>query len=234
MRTVYRVLAIIMAGIVPIVLILTSVRILFSKPTLDIEYRAPGFPADPYGFTLEERLYYGKLAIEYLHNDQDINFLGDQRFPAGQQAPLPSCLQMEDCTRLYNERELVHMEDVKVVLKQAINIWWVGLAILAVLGVWAWRAGWLGDYRFGLRLGGWVTVGIVVVVLIGVALLFGVFFELFHRTFFSAGSYMFLTSDTLIRLFPERLWRDAFIGVGVLSMVFGLLLGVFLRKRKAD
>jgi integral membrane protein (TIGR01906 family) len=34
------------------------------------------------------------------------------------------------------------------------------------------------------------------------------FFSTFHSLFFEEGTWVFLRSDTLIRLFPERFWMD--------------------------
>jgi uncharacterized membrane protein len=62
-------------------------------------------------------------------------------------------------------------------------------------------------------------------------LAFGFFFIFFHEIFFKEGTWMFYYSDTLIRLFPERFWRDTFLMVGGLSGIGGLLLGFGLRQR---
>ena len=43
------------------------------------------------------------------------------------------------------------------------------------------------------------------------------------RLLFKAGTWTFLYSDTLIRLFPERFWQDTFLVVGGLSAVLGLV-----------
>jgi uncharacterized membrane protein len=64
-----------------------------------------------------------------------------------------------------------------------------------------------------------------------VLLSFNVLFVAFHNVFFQAGTWMFLFSDTLIRLFPERFWRDTFIAVGVLSGGAGLAIAYFLRLK---
>ena len=43
---------------------------------------------------------------------------------------------------------------------------------------------------------------------------------------------MFEWSDTLIRMFPERFWRDIFILVGALSLGGGLALAYLTRPSK--
>ena len=89
----------------------------------------------------------------------------------------------------------------------------------------------MADYRRGLALGGWLTVGLIVAILMGVALSFNSLFTEFHRIFFTGDTWIFLYSDTLIRLFPIRFWQDGFILMGCFSLVSGVALGlIFSRK----
>ncbi len=141
-----------------------------------------------------------------------------------------SCQFMEDCTRLYNDRELGHMLDVKNVVQAALKVWYGSVIVLAVLWVWSGRSGWSADYRRGLRRGGWLTVFLLGGIILFVLLAFGVIFVAFHQVFFESGTWTFFYSDTLIRLFPERFWRDTFIAVGVLAGGAGLLLGRFVKE----
>ncbi len=41
--------------IVPLALLFVGLRLLLTPAFLQVEYRMPGFPADDYGFTLEDR-----------------------------------------------------------------------------------------------------------------------------------------------------------------------------------
>lgn len=204
--------------LLPVALALTAVRLLFTPLFLQMEYSMPGFPQDTFGFTKEDRLYWSNIAMEYLLNDAGIEFLGDLRF--------------EDGTPVYNERELRHMLDVKNAIKMAFNVWMVSLGALLLLGVWAFRGGWWAAFRRGLRRGGWLTAGLIAAILVSVAAAFGVFFVAFHNVFFEPGTWMFLYSDTLIRLFPERFWRDIFIYVGALTLAAALAIVFATRKSK--
>jgi integral membrane protein (TIGR01906 family) len=208
--------------LVPIVLIGLGLRALLSPLFLQIEYNMPYFPPDEYGFTKEDRLRWAPIALNYLLNDEDISYLGDLRF--------------DDGTPLYNERELSHMDDVKRVTQGALRVWYVSLALLALLSVWAWSAGWWQDYRLGLMRGGWLMVGLAVavglIVVVGIAIdpnVFWNFFAGFHSLFFEGDSWMFLFSDTLIRLFPIRFWQDAFLLAAVIALGGGIALGLGLR-----
>ncbi len=216
--------------LVPFALIGIGLRILLTPLFLQIEYNMPYFPADEYGFTKEDRLQWAPYALDYLVNNEDIRYLSDLEFDNG--------------TPLYNERELSHMDDVKLVTQGALRVWYVTLALLLLLGIWAWfgrsasAAQWWPDYRLGLRRGGWLIVGLAVtiglIVVMGIAVnpnVFWNFFAGFHSLFFEGDSWMFLYSDTLIRLFPLRFWQDAFLWAAAVALVGGIGLALGLKPK---
>ena len=227
-----KILSWIVTILVPVVLVLTAIRLLLTPGFVNLEYNTPAFPEDRYGFTKAERIYWAEISLDYLLNDEDISFLGDLRFPEGQQVPPTSCQFMDDCTRFYNDRELIHMQDVKDVVGVALNVWYASLIVLVVLSIWAWLGNWVPDYRRGLARGGWLTAILIGSLLIFVLIAFGILFVAFHEVFFDPGSWRFYYTDSLIRLFPERFWRDTFLAVGLFAGGIGLLMGVLLRDRK--
>ncbi len=227
----HKILSWVVTILVPVILVLTSVRVLLSPVFINIEYNLPGFPPDPYGFRREDRLYWSDIARNYLLNEEGITYLADLRFPDGQTAPPASCSLMDDCTKLYNDRELKHMLDVKNVVRSALNIWIVCAIVLIGLGVWAWFGGWWQHFQWGLGRGGWLTIGILASLILFVLLAFGIIFVAFHNVFFDSGTWTFHYSDTLIRLFPERFWRDAFLAVGLLAGGSGLVIGLLLGRK---
>lgn len=191
----------------PVLLVLTIVRLLLTPLFLQLEYNLPAFPADPYGFTKSERLYWSRIALDYLLNNKGIEFLGDLKFDNG--------------NPVYNQRELKHMVDVKNVVQKVLLVWYLLAAFFILAGVmeWKWQA-W-GEFRSALARGGLLTIIVLIFVLVFVLMGFGVFFVAFHNVFFEPGTWTFLWSDTLIRLFPERFWRDTFLFVGGLAMLIG-------------
>jgi integral membrane protein (TIGR01906 family) len=220
----FTILSSIVALLVPIALIGLGLRFLLSPLFLQLEYNMPYFPPDEYGFTKEDRLKWAPYALNYLTNNADISYLGDLKF--------------EDRTPLYNERELSHMDDVKRVTQGSLRVWYVSLAILLLLGVWAWLGGWWQAYRLGLMRGGWLMVGLAVtvglIVVVGIAVnpnVFWNFFAGFHSLFFEGDSWLFLYSDTLIRLFPIRFWQDAFLLAAVIALGGGIALGLGLKAK---
>jgi len=210
--------------LIPIALIGLGLRILLSPVFLKIEYNMPYFPPDTYGFTKADRLKWAPYALDYLVNSADISYLGDLKFGDG--------------SPLYNERELSHMADVKRVTQNALNVWYISLSILVLLGIWSWRGDWTQAYRQGLMRGGWLMVGLSVLIgviaVIGIAInpdLFFSFFTAFHHLFFSGDSWLFLFSDTLIRLFPIRFWQDAFLFAAIIALGGGAALGLGFRAK---
>jgi integral membrane protein (TIGR01906 family) len=217
--------------LVPIGLVLGAIRIVLNPWYPKLEYRTPWFPAESYGFTRAERENYAMIALEYLNTRKDINLLMDLRFPPGHTVPPLSCMEMTDCNLVFNDRELLHMIDVKYVLGIALPVGYAVIVGLLLLGLWAWKANWWMDYISALRRGGWLIIAILLSLVVLVVGVFDWFFTKFHKIFFSSGTWQFYTSDTLIRLFPERFWMDTFIIVGGIAALGGLAL-IFLAKKR--
>jgi integral membrane protein (TIGR01906 family) len=210
--------------LIPMALLGLAIRVLLLPVFYQIEYNMPYFPPDEYGFTKADRLKWAPYAVNYLISSADISYLGDLKF--------------EDGSPLYNERELSHMRDVKNVTQGALRLWYLSLALLAVLGIWAWFGGGWQYYLLGLQRGGWLMVGLAIligtIVLVGIAVnpnVFDEFFVLFHSLFFEGNSWLFYFSDTLIRLFPIRFWEDAFLLAAVIALGGGLALGLGIKPK---
>jgi len=200
----------------PFVILMISVRLLITPFFAQAAYNLPGFPEDPYGFTLQDRLRWSEPSIRYLVNNEAIDYLENLKFDDG--API------------FNDRELSHMVDVKGVVTGMR----VALAIFVVIiAVCTWVL--LKNERrdvinAAFHAGGWGVIGLIAAILLFVAISFNQLFTWFHQIFFTDGTWQFYTSDTLIRLFPMRFWRDAFVFVGVLSLILGGILIIITRK----
>ena len=201
--------------LIPVILVLTSVRLLMTKPFVRFNYALPGFPTDPYGFTEEDRLNLAPIALEYLLNKAGIKFLGDQQF--------------EDGTPVYNARELGHMEDVKEVTRAAQTVWRLGLIAAVATSMLLWRVAgskYLGEtLQDGAKLAALLMLVLLVLLIVG----FSVLFVGFHEVFFDPDTWAFPFSDTLIRLFPERFWQVAFATIGVATLIQAGLLYLISR-----
>ncbi len=207
-----------MTVLIPLIIIMFSVRLLITPLYPQVAYRLPGFPDDPYGFTLEDRLHWSEFSINYLVNRQDISYLESLTFENGQ--------------GIFNARELRHMEDVKLVvtgMRVALIGAVVGLLLVTVVSV---KRCWKDLILYAYWRGGWAVIGIISAILVFVVLNFNKLFNWFHQIFFESGTWQFHPSNTLIRLFPLRFWQDAFIFVGVLSFLIGVLVMAISRKQR--
>lgn len=216
--TIQKVLGWVVTGLTPVIILMLSVRLLITPAFARLEYRLPGFPADPFGFSMSDRLRWSEPAINYLVNSEDITFLEQLKF--------------EDGDPVFNARELSHMQDVKVVVTGMRIALAAGMVILLAITTLAVKQGLRSRLLRAYRRGGWALIGLIGAILFFVALNFTNLFTWFHQLFFESGTWQFFTSDTLIRLFPMRFWRDAFIFVGILSLVMGALVIFFSRYRK--
>lgn len=216
MKILMKIFQALVAIAIPLVLILTGLRIFFTPPFVIVEYNVPGFPEDPYGFTKTERIHWANLTLKYLDNDEGIEFLADLRF--------------DDGTPVFNERELSHMVDVKIFFQAAMWSWFGLLILMAAAGIAAWRTRTLKYYWQAVSAGGWLTLGIIGLILATVILNFNALFTAFHQIFFEGDTWLFYFSDTLIRLFPMRLWQDLFIAIGVFTIAGALFFALKGRR----
>ena len=126
-----------------------------------------------------------------------------------------------DGSPVLNERERGHMADVRTVFR---GLWVLAIASAVVLAVASRRANRARTWRAvrGGAIG--LTIGVVVVGVVGLVA-FDQLFELFHRIFFPAGSYLFdPTTDRLVQLFPFQFWEETAMVVGV--VIIAIALGV--------
>ncbi len=190
--------------VMPIFLVLTSVRLVANEVFLWLEYHRPGFPDDPYGLTRDERLTYGPYGVRYMTNDANISYLARIEIDGG-----PA----------FREKELKHMEDVKVVGRAAFQMHTaLTLTLLAAAAALAWRRDTRHDLRVAISGGGVFTIGLMLTLVVSAVAAWDMFFDGFHSVFFEGDSWRFYTSDTLIRLYPEQFWFDAAIMIGMLTL----------------
>jgi integral membrane protein (TIGR01906 family) len=221
-----RLLAFLIALALPFLLVVSSIRLVANDWLIHFEYNTrPGFPADPYGFTLADRT---RLAMDGLYSV----------LPQGegmirlQQAKLP------DGSPAFNEREIKHMQDVRMLMGLVFPIQLIGLALIVLLGIVLHRfAAWRRVVPTGLKWGAILTLTLLAVLIGYVLINFDAFFLTFHQMFFAGDTFLFLYTDTLIRLYPEVLWSDASILIGVLTVMMAVALlvisGAWLKKVKS-
>ena len=215
-----------MAILVPPLLVTGALRVLATETFVRAELGRDGFPADRYGLPDDER---ERLALVGLRSIA----------PRSEGIVLLERERLLDGSTAFTERELTHMEDVRLLFGVLLVGQLVVLAALVVLGLVLARTRLRCVVPRGLRAGSLGTLGIAVLAVPFMLLGFDRFFTRFHEVFFEGDSWQFSTRDTLIRLYPQQLWQDVSILAATLTVgqavVVGLLAWWWLRtiRRRA-
>jgi len=194
--------------IIPLVIVLTAIRVALTPLFISVEYRLPGFPPDEFGFTTEDRLFWSDYSIDYL-----LGRISHQDLTA---------TRLSDGTPLFNQRELAHMLDVRILTHQVLLFWRVLLLLLLTLTIVTVRSNMTRALVDSVKRGALLTILIIFAVLLYLAINFNQLFTQFHQLFFEGDSWLFLMSDNLIRLFPLRFWRDIFLFIGGMSLIMSI------------
>lgn len=198
---------------IPVVLASMVVAALISPAFITYEYASGRLPADRFGLPPDGRREGAVTTVRAL-------------VPGGPPVgSLRGLTEPSTGTSLYTERELGHLSDVRTVNRGVYLVTLLsGFGVMAGLTalfrrpesrVLGWRA---------LRNGGLLTAGLALTCAILALTAFEQLFAAMHAAFFAPGTFVFNSSDALIRLFPERLFTDAAIILGGLLLVSGTLI----------
>ncbi len=131
---------------------------------------------------------------------------------------------------LYNQREILHMRDVKDLMQLTFRVHEISFVFLVgyVVVVFLWtRERALRQLAVQTIVAGASTVVLLGVGAIAVVLGFDRLFEQFHLLSFSNDFWRLNpATDRLIQMFPEGFWFDVTLGVGVLTAIEGGLVAM--------
>jgi len=208
----------------PIFLICTNVRLVINSPLLyeydfaryDIESRT-GLPREEFRRATDQIVDYFNGPDEWL--DVRVQWEGRE-------------------VSLYKEREVLHMRDVKGLVRgvYAAGLWTGGYVVLfAVAGALLARRRFLPVLASGVK---WSAIGsVAVIVLVGIASLvaFDPIFTAFHKLSFSNDLWLLdPNTDYLLKMFPEGFFLDATLAIAAFTVAeFAVLAGAIalLRRR---
>lgn len=188
-----------------------AVELLATDSYLVFEYGKASFPPDPFGYTQQQRFILASTNIHYVR----AHLPGDELSK-----------QFLNGVPVYNLREVSHMADVQTVFQSVTRVWQAVFILLLLMGLIFWQQGERWTLASAIQSGGVVASGLVVSIALFALFSWQVWFDLFHRFFFTDGSWLFNYSDTLIRLFPLKFWFDATFTLTTFSLAGGLLLAV--------
>ena len=131
---------------IPVIVSVLAVLVLLSPLFIFIEYNRPGFPEDSYGFSTEERMVFGNQTRRYLITSDSLDVL--------------RALSFEDGEPIYKESELSHLEDVKVLLRSVLWVFYGAAGVFAFGNTIFRRRGWQDELISSIALGGKITAGL--------------------------------------------------------------------------
>ena len=198
---------------VPIFLIATSVRWVINAPILySYGFDRYGIP-DRTGIERSELISVGRQIRDYFNDREKYLVVSAVRY--GVEVP-----------RLYNSREVLHMKDVKGLVRgvyRAQEVTGVYLLAFTAVGLWLGRRAFLP--RLGLygAAGGALTIGLVALAGIASVIGFGYVFLLFHQISFTNDLWILdPRTDVLLMMFPQGFFFDATMWIAGSTIVGAL------------
>ena len=190
---------------IPVFLILSNVMLMMSPEWLTFQYSQPGFPKAE-RFNDKDRWYNASESIEYVRGNRTL----DQFKALG----------------VYEDREIKHMVDVRILVDQVkIVLPVTGLLLLIALVALARDKSTRGYAAQGLIRGAMLTIILFVAVGVFAAVGFNTFFTLFHRVFFQGDTWLFLYTDSLIQFYPLPFWFATSLTLIGATMVEAIVVG---------
>ena len=214
------VITVLFIAMVPIFLIAFNVRWVINFPPL-YSYGFDRYDIVRYtGIERDELISAGKQIRDYFNNDTE---LLEIRVVVG------GILVMN----LYNEREVLHMRDVKGLVKgvyRVSEITGLFMALVIVGGFVNWGRAFVPMLGSLLRWGGGVTLGLVVLVGLGALVGFDRLFLAFHLISFSNDLWQLdPRRDYLIAMFPQGFFFDATMLIALAVVVEAAILVIVPR-----
>lgn len=201
---------------IPIFLVTLSLRTAFNSSHL-YNYGFTHYRVDmTTGIDLAQVKAAGRDIIRYFNDDRV--YLDTRVTVGGQTQPL------------FNEREVLHMKDVKTLVRRLVydGFWASASFVIAFifLAPLAWRQQFVAQAMKGLLWGSALTVTLLLT--LGVALLVGFdsVFTQFHVLSFSNDFWQLDPArDHLIQMYPEEFFRDASLMIAGACITASLLMG---------
>ena len=190
--------------LIPIILFSTNFLLLASPKYLEWEYSKEDFPK-PEELTLRERSILSRSILAYIKGITDVSTL--------------------DTTDLFTQREISHLNDVKILNNRLFlgrgvaSILFVYLTLFAILSA---KKG-HSVIKYILS-GSLITLTVAIVLFVSVYLNFNILFVSIHKIIFPQESWSFDSQATLIELYPGEFWIDSAVAFLILTLIESLML----------
>lgn len=194
------------------IVVINGFRLVATTPFVRAEYRWRPLPPDV-GLSLADRRSLALVGLESIR-------------PRSRGGELLERATLPDGSSAFNERELAHMHDVRVVFRRALRLQTLLGALLAVAAIGLRRTRYRTLVPAGLLFGGLATLVGALALVPFVLLGFDGVFVRFHELFFDGDSWRFAADDTLLRIYPERFWEDTSVVIAALVVVQALVAAI--------
>ena len=200
----------------PVIFIGIPTRIAFNEWFIEWEYSKKDFPEDRYGLEDSYRKELAKLGLRAVLSDEGMEEFKKAKLPNGRLA--------------FNSREVKHMEDVKNFLSFFFPLLYSSLIVVALSLLYLRRPESIGK---ALLVASLFSLSLFTAIAVFSLTNYELAFELFHNYVFDPYSWRFRYSDTLLRIYPMKLWFDGtmfVIGMGAFLCIASGVLGLALLK----
>ncbi|MDA1347292.1 MAG: TIGR01906 family membrane protein [Chloroflexi bacterium] len=202
---------------IPLFLIATNVRWVISAPILYSygfdKYEIPQRPG--IGIERQELLSAARQIRDYFTNGEEYLIVSVVRF--GEQVP-----------SLYNSREVLHMKDVKFLVKGVYRLQEISgvyLLVFAAVGLWLGRRSFLPRLGYYGVLGGAITLAVVALAGLASVVGFDQVFLAFHQISFTNDLWQLdPRTDMLLIMFPQGFFLDATLWIAGSTILEALVV----------
>ena len=205
---------------VPAFLITTNVRLVLNSATL-YDYGFNKYKIEKYtGIEYAQLQSAGQQIRDYFNNDED-------------NITISISLHGRTVPNLFNEKEVLHMYDVKQLVKMvySVQLYSAILIVIACLMVFIDSSRkWKKTMPRYFMKGGWLTFSLVLLVALLALVGFDRLFLYFHLVSFSNDLWILdPRHDYLIAMFPQGFFFDCTVTIAVLTLLEGAFFGLLPR-----
>jgi len=205
---------------VPAFLITTNVRLVLNSGTL-YDYGFNKYKIEKYtGIEYAQLQSAGQQIRDYFNNDED-------------NITISISLHGRTVPNLFNEKEVLHMYDVKQLVKMvySVQLYSAILIVVACLMVFIDSSRkWKKNMPRYFMKGGWLTFSLVLLVALLALVGFDRLFLYFHLVSFSNDLWILdPRHDYLIAMFPQGFFFDCTVTIAVLTLLEGAFFGLLPR-----
>ncbi len=139
----------------------------------------------------------------------------------------------EELNTFFNEKEKLHLKDVKDLINKALLIFYLSLILTFILSIYLVYKKEYKNILDSFILSSFIMIGVILFLLL---IPFDLFFTKFHELTFSNNLWLLGQEDNLIKLFPQEFFFNISFKIGINILITSIILIVlsFLLKFKLN